>query len=79
VQARGTCGSLSLSKRTSTGILYFLDIPNQSVLLFGAITSEITPEKVKIAMETVPWVKVTPWTKEQILDSNLSKRSSSII
>ena len=47
---------------------------NQSVLLFGTLTAEITPEKVKKTMETVPWAKVKRWTFEQIPVSNLTKR-----
>ncbi len=47
---------------------------NQSVLLFGTITADLTPEKVKTAMEAVPWSKVKQWIKEKIPVSNLSKR-----
>jgi hypothetical protein len=58
-----------LNQRTAS--IYGL---NQSVLLFGTLTTEITPEKVKTAMETVPWTKVKQWTFEQIPVSNLTKR-----
>ncbi len=51
---------------------------NQSVLLFGTITAQITPEKVKTAMETVPWSKVKHWIKEKIPVSNLAKRCKAL-
>jgi hypothetical protein len=51
---------------------------NQSVLLFGTITAKITPEKVKTAMEAVPWSKVKQWIKEKIPVSNLAKRCKAL-
>lgn len=51
---------------------------NQSVLLFGTITAKITPEKVKTAMEAVPWTKVKQWIKEKIPVSNLAKRCKTL-
>jgi hypothetical protein len=47
---------------------------NQSVLLFGTLTAEITPKKIKNAMETVSWNKIKQWTHEQIPVSNVAKR-----
>jgi hypothetical protein len=51
---------------------------NQSILLFGAITAKITPEKVKNAMEAVPWSKVKQWFKEKLPVSNLAKRCKAL-
>jgi hypothetical protein len=51
---------------------------NQSVLLFGALTAKITPEKVKTAMEAVPWSKVKQWISEKIPVSNLAKRCKAL-
>lgn len=51
---------------------------NQSVLLFGTLTAKITPEKVKMAMETVSWATVKQWVKENVPISNWAKRCKAL-
>jgi hypothetical protein len=51
---------------------------NQSILLFGAITAKITPEKIKNAMEAVPWSKIKQWVKEKLPVSNFAKRCKAL-
>ena len=52
---------------------------NQSALLFGSITAQITPEKIKTAMETVPWSKVKQWFEEKVPLSNWAKRCQAFL
>lgn len=52
---------------------------NQSALLFGSIMANITPEKVKIAMETVPWLLVKQWFEKKVPLSNWAKRCQAFL
>ena len=52
---------------------------NQSALLFGSITAQITPEKIKTAMETVSWSKVKQWFEEKVPLSNWAKRCQAFL